>query len=253
MEEVDPVQEEELSGEKDSTAAEMDARLYQRLDQHMQWKYPYDWKRRLPARLSVSRIKDASEEEEQVRFMVPDVSEEASGAQVGTALHTALSRMDLKRMESREQIEAQLAELQKQGILTEEEKKLVSVEQLVVYASSELASRMKQAEVIMREQPFIVQFTIGELREIVPGWMPELEHADAEERIMVQGMIDCCFIEKDQWVLVDYKSDRYINEQRLSEYKRQLRLYRKALENVTGISVTETILYQTRKGSSLRV
>ena len=74
---------------------------------------------------------------------------------------------------------------------------------------------------------------------------------DTQERVMVQGIMDCCFLEDGKWVLVDYKSDGYIPQTRLEEYRLQLRLYEKALAGITGISVKETLLYLTRRGTVL--
>ena len=68
--------------------------------------------------------------------------------------------------------------------------------------------------------------------------------------ILVQGTIDCCFMENGHWILVDYKSNFVDPDRRekaiehLKEnYMPQLALYRRALEEITGIPVSEGILY----------
>lgn len=231
---------------------QVDTVFYKTLDKKLGWKYPYAWKRCLPARMSVSQIKGQAEVDEDmtpVLFSVPDEDREPSGASVGTALHKALCRLDLRS--TAQSLEIQLQQLEDQGVLSQEEIRLIPMEQLHVFARSRLAERMSNSNTVLREQPFIVQFTIRELNDWVPGWCRMEDGFDEQERVMVQGMIDCCFLEQDQWILVDYKSDRYLDEAHLVQYRRQLELYRMALEQISEIPVKEMILYQTRKGHSL--
>ena len=70
---------------------------------------------------------------------------------------------------------------------------------------------------------------------------------------MVQGIIDCCFVENGRWIVVDYKSDRRIDALRLDQYGRQLNLYAYALETITHRTVSELMLYQTRTGNEIPI
>lgn len=66
---------------------------------------------------------------------------------------------------------------------------------------------------------------------------------DADTPLMVQGVIDCCFVEDGQWVLMDYKTDALKDEEALvKRYRAQLAMYREALWRITGIPVKETLL-----------
>ena len=72
------------------------------------------------------------------------------------------------------------------------------------------------------------------------------EEAD-QEKILVQGIIDLYYINKDdKLILVDYKTD-YIksgDEKELElKYKVQLELYKKALEEALGRKVDKAIIY----------
>ena len=49
-----------------------------------------------------------------------------------------------------------------------------------------------------REQPFVISRSAAEIDE---AW-------DPKERVLVQGIIDAYFLEGDEIVLVDYKTDR---------------------------------------------
>jgi len=67
-----------------------------------------------------------------------------------------------------------------------------------------------------------------------------------EEKLLVQGVIDCYFEEEDGLVLVDYKNDIVLNGDTASivaRYEVQLSLYKEALERITDRKVKETYLY----------
>ena len=65
-----------------------------------------------------------------------------------------------------------------------------------------------------------------------------------ERNLLVQGVVDCAFMEDDGWVLVDYKTDRVEDEEAFREaYRPQLKWYAEAVRELTGKPVKETWLY----------
>ena len=68
---------------------------------------------------------------------------------------------------------------------------------------------------------------------------------EVEEKILVNGVIDCYFQEADgTLVLVDYKTDHLYQEEAFRKrYEIQLRLYRLALERISGKKVKESLIY----------
>jgi len=80
---------------------------------------------------------------------------------------------------------------------------------------------------------------------------PFIRLAAGDETKIVRGVIDLAFLEDDNWVLVDYKSDRVGTDANAAEkklasrYKAQLDAYAEAWEQVTGKKVTERGLLLT--------
>ena len=69
---------------------------------------------------------------------------------------------------------------------------------------------------------------------------------------MVQGIIDLYYIDKEgKLVLVDYKTD-YVTEENKSElikkYKKQIELYKRALEGAMQRKVEKIYIYSTYVG-----
>ena len=64
------------------------------------------------------------------------------------------------------------------------------------------------------------------------------------EEIILQGAVDCMFQEDDEFVIVDYKTDRFrsISEMK-AKYAKQLLLYSSSVKKCTDINVKQNILY----------
>ena len=75
-----------------------------------------------------------------------------------------------------------------------------------------------------------------------------------EQIALLQGAVDCVFEENGGLILVDYKTDYVKEEQELkNRYCRQLSLYALALEQTTGLKVTEQYLYSFSLGEAVRI
>ena len=69
-----------------------------------------------------------------------------------------------------------------------------------------------------------------------------------EQGTLLQGVIDCAFLEGDAWVLVDYKTDRISDESAfIARYQLQLDWYARALNRITGKPVKAKYLYAIGK------
>ena len=74
--------------------------------------------------------------------------------------------------------------------------------------------------------------------------------AEESSRVL-EGVIDLAFRERDGWVVVDYKTDVGADpmfSRRRESYRRQVDLYAKAWERLTGEAVKERVLFYTAQG-----
>ena len=72
------------------------------------------------------------------------------------------------------------------------------------------------------------------------------------EKVLIQGIIDCFFVEENQLVLLDYKTDRVTSKQELWErYESQLYYYEEALSKIMQLPVKEKILYSFSLGCTV--
>ncbi len=72
--------------------------------------------------------------------------------------------------------------------------------------------------------------------------------------MIIQGIIDVCFLEDGKYVIMDYKTDRVDNMEELKEkYAKQLECYQLALKKITGTTVSEMIIYSVYLGDEIRI
>ena len=102
--------------------------------------------------------------------------------------------------DTEEQLRAQLKRLLESQKMTEQEAECIRIRDIRRFVESGLGQRMKKAAMkkhLYREQPFVIQRNASMLDD---GWK--------NETVLVQGIIDAYFMEEEEIVLVDYKTDR---------------------------------------------
>lgn len=166
-------------------------------------------------------------------------------AQRGTATHKFMQFSNYAA--ARAGIESELACLVDGGFLSEDEGKAVNIGAAKRFFMSPLAERIFASDNVMREKKFAALFP-------AKFFYPELTGEAAEEKIVVQGIADCVFVEDGKLVIVDYKTDTGVDaEALLDRYSAQLEIYREALSQALGMPVKETLLYSFFMNSTVKV
>ncbi len=265
-----------------------DAQALAELRQRFEWQYPLKMLGRLYTKTTVSELKLAAmEEKDEAAFhifeqkeVVPYIprfmreKEEPGGAVRGNAFHKAMQLLDFTALyrgifqeaphsgeiflqafrggqqkrsyailhkNLQNQLDTELAS----GRLSEEYWKTVNEYKLTAFFASELAWRMWRAACrgqLHREQPFVYGVSAKRLGEEFP----------AEEKVLIQGIVDAYFVEDGQLVLVDYKTDAIRTPGELwNRYEAQLNYYEEALCSLTALPMKEKILYSFHLGKSI--
>jgi ATP-dependent helicase/nuclease subunit A len=157
--------------------------------------------------------------------------------------------LDYDQVDSLEEIRAQVDQLLMQQKLDEPEAESIRIQDIEQFVSSPVGRRMQKAskaQQLYREQPFVISEKASLLD---PAWQ-------GDETVLVQGIIDAYFIEGNEIVLVDYKTDkvRRGGEQELIDrYHVQLEDYAKALERMLSKNVKEAYIYSFTLGKEIRL
>ncbi len=240
------------------------------------FKYPYSALSRVPAKLSVSRLYPEVLDENTVdletlentnslpdfvdapTFM--DASRRAlpTAAEKGTATHVFLQFCDFSLVE-KFGVRAELDRLTENKFIPKETASKINIAQIEKFFKSRFYSMLKSAKNIRREQRFNIflpakSFTADK----------ELAASLENENLLVQGIIDLLFEDKDgNLILCDYKTD-HLNEYEISNpeaakekleqrHKRQLSYYRTAVIRLYGKSPSAVMIYSLPLGEAFEI
>lgn len=230
----------------------------------LEYQYPGQAETTLYTKVSVSELKRQSQQSEEPdqleqpyipKFLQSEeMAEEtrnqeermAYGARRGSAFHRLLELLDFTSIDSFKALEDQIETLVVQEKITTEAVQTVSKTVIWNFLCSPLGQRIRNAQehgTCHREQ----QFVMG-----IPA--REMELADSDELVLVQGIIDVYLEEGDHLILIDYKTDRVEEEKLLADrYRTQLDYYQRALEQMKGKKVTEKIIYSLHLQKMIRI
>ncbi len=167
-------------------------------------------------------------------------------AQRGTATHRFMQFADYSR--AGENVDAELLRLVEGGMLTESESKVVDKKAIADFFGSSLAKRILSAEKVYKEYAFTACIP---LREMEPSVSEENARG---ESVLIEGVVDCAFIEDGGLVIVDFKTDKASSGAELVEkYREQLMIYRRCLSEVLDLPVKQTIIYSFRLGECIEL
>ena len=112
----------------------------------------------------------------------------------------------------------------------------IDISKILNFTKSNIWQELKKAKLVEREKVFYITIPVNEIYE-----------TDTNEGVLVQGVIDLYYInEKDELVLVDYKTDYIRQKEELTEkYTKQLELYKRALEEALNKEVSKVYIYST--------
>ena len=231
-----------------------DENIRQVLKEKFDFSYPYAYLRELPVKVSVSELKKRkyADEEEKESALYPEPEmvqivpgfisgerEVTQGAARGTAYHRVMECLDYTRLDGIREIDGQIRTLVEGHKMSPQEGECIYRRDILGFAESELGQRMKRAaqdKKLYREQPFVMKV---DRKELDASW-------SGDETVLVQGIIDAYFLEGEDIVLVDYKTDRIARgeENKLIErYKTQLEDYASALERMLHKKVKQKYIY----------
>lgn len=178
--------------------------------------------------------------------MLEDTQKPAN--EIGTLYHLVMSEIDLAVIRQNG-VEAVLSEIDRlicEDIVSADDIRYIDAEKIKAFFDSDIGKRLLASKNIKREMPF--QINISAL-----DYDPTLSDLSRDDNVILQGIIDCFFEENGSFILFDYKTDKVKNNaaEIKERYLKQLELYKRAIEQLTGKAVTETYLYLFDSGETV--
>ena len=236
------------------------AELYARLCENLGFVYPHAGSVELPSRLTATELKGAEEADADAETLAPPEAAERfefrraepgrprrlTAAERGTATHSFLQYVDFSRTGTEEQLRGETERIAAAGLLRPEEAEAVDTGAILKLFTSPLGKAMREAKVLRREFRFTLLADAADY----------FEGAGGEDQLLLQGVVDCFFVEDGEITVVDYKTDRVTADgakERAERYRGQLETYAKALRRITGLPVRRRVLWFLRPGVEIEV
>lgn len=240
------VRESEITGET-VEPQKADKALVREISRRLDYKYPYASLSGVVAKRIASKLNSGEFDSTWFASEIPAFMSrgELTAAQRGTATHRFMQFADYAR--AAQSVESEIDRLAEIGKLNELEARSVDRKKVRGFFESKLALRLAAAERVYRELAFTVNIPV---REMYDG----IDDRAADEKVMIEGVADCAFVEGGELVIVDYKTDRGADANQLVErYGDQLRIYRRSLAQVLGLNVKQLLIYSFELEEAIEV
>ncbi len=184
-------------------------------------------------------------------FLLPKKIKE-TGTSYGTLMHKAMEKLDLVRLADAESVIRAVREKTEDGTFTEEESHILltptarqnPVSDIVTFLESPLGEEMRRARRIRKEMPFSILLPAKNF----------YKNCEENEKIFLQGTMDCLLETEEGAVIIDYKTDRgHTAEELADHYAAQLRVYAQAAQTLLGLPVKTLCLWSFRLGEMIEI
>ena len=229
--------------------------IQQELQEILNWEYPNLLATTIPTKASVTQLKQLNQEYKKVEDLeisfpkpkfLKSQDDKLTNAQKGTLVHLCMQYLRENVSYDLQKVKDLIQDLLRMEIITEKEAENINPYSILQFTKSAIWEELQQAKEIQREKAFYIQ---------IPA--KEIYQKELTENILVQGIIDLYYINKNgELILVDYKTD-YVekgNEKELViKYRKQLDLYKQALEEALNRKVEKSYIYSTYLGKEIEI
>lgn len=220
--------------------------LVDTLKKSLKFRYPYMDATTTPSKQTATQIKGRYKDQEAAenaaerfvhdrRWRKPSfVKQGISSADRGSAIHKVMQHICFNHCDCLTSVEQEIHRLVEEQYITAEQASSVEIEQIARFFATELGSRIRCSDHVLREFKFSILVDANG------------EKSNADDQILLQGVVDCALIEDDGITVVDFKSDT-VNESNIEaavmRYRTQITTYANALARIYQIPVKSAQLY----------
>ena len=186
-----------------------------------------------------SVVYEPDEEERIIPQFLKEEREEVGGAAKGTIVHKIMEMLPFAKIQTKKQLFDWIDDLEQ----SYPESKQISakwlyrgIEAFLFSEQGEKIRKMDEAGKVKKELPFTVGLPVSLINQ----------DTEAEDTVVVQGVIDACADMGNHLCLIDYKTDQIKEgeeQQLLDRYGNQMLYYKAALEQILEKRVSEIYLY----------
>ena len=223
-----------------------DKETLNKITERTSYQYPYTEILNMRSKTSVSLLANKAESDKFAFSQRPSFmsSDNMTATDRGTAMHRVMQHFDFAKCNA---IDEEIDRLYEWQFISENEYNSLDKKALNKFFESEIFNRIQNSKLIKREMKFLTEVSANVID-------PTLDSKFANEKVIIQGAIDLCFIEDDGIVILDFKTDRTDNPDELTKaYGQQLEIYALAAEKIFKMPVKEKIIYSFSLSKAIKI
>ncbi len=242
------VNSDHVSAEQEETSEQgLSSDIIVQMKTSLSYQYPYYSATVAPSKQTATqlkgRIKDSEAAENTdsrpfipLQFRKPGfVAKEKTALDFGNAVHLVMEHIQYSKCTDAEGVKEELTRLSQEGFIKQEDAQQIDPQVIYSFFETDIGRKMIHAPELLREFKFSV---------LVGG--ADYSCCCEEDKVLLQGVVDCALIEEDGVTVVDFKTDRVSEstlEQVTNTYRFQVKAYTDALTRIYNKPVKASYLY----------
>lgn len=224
----------------------IDTDIANEINENISYSYPFKEILQIESKTTVSNIANKAESDKYLFTSRPSFMSDggitATGR--GTAMHKVMQFFDFSKFNN---IDEEIERLYEWQYINEVERDSLNRDELKKFFESEIFERIKNSPLVKREMRFLTEVPATYIN-------PQLSLKFKDEKVIIQGAVDICFIEDNEVVILDFKTDRVENLDDLKNaYGEQLSIYGLACEKIFQKPIKEKIIYSFKLSDSIKI
>lgn len=220
--------------------------IVQRISDSVSFVYPYMDATKTPSKQTATQLKgrdkdtEVAENAESLKIIrkwrQPTFAyTKVSAVDHGNAVHALMQYIHFEYCDSLDGIKSEVKRLVDQGYLSSEQAKSINVGQIKAFFDTDIGKSLRTTNDVIREFKFSVLMETDKINSSLP-----------EDKILLQGVVDCALINDNGIYIIDFKTDKVTEENldmTVEKYREQLHIYARALGRIYHKPVIAAKLY----------
>ncbi len=207
----------------------IDKDIAKRISDSQNFEYPFKQETAMSGKYSVSSL---FQKDEESLMMFEEY------ARIGTIYHKVMECIDFDT-DTLVGVETALKTMVSQNILTDDEMSLVDSNSILKCLKSDIIALAKKSDT-RRESKFRM---FAKASDVIDG-------SKSDDKVVVQGVIDLLILGEKN-LIVDFKNSKLNDPDIVNKYKKQLYLYKKAVEVAFSVKIDGAVLYSFKTGKEI--
>ena len=236
---------------------ELSVKQVKRLNDALCFTYPHALATIMPSKQTATQLKGREKDREAAENTVKRyktrnswrqpsfVNIEKEGVDRGLAVHSLMQYIHYRSCADLDSVRAEIQRLVAERYISSDQAHAIIPEQVFGFFDTEMGKKIRTAENVLREFKFSILMQHSKSSD-----------ADQNDRVLIQGVVDCALIESDGITVIDFKSDR-IGDDDLANaaerYRDQVLVYADALSKIYRLPVKAALLYFFTPGKFVTV